>query len=261
MSESKTVETNSARRPAGSIIAPPRLSFGANSFGGGGGEKSTSSASSNPFGSRVPFSGLKASKLSTVTQALCTSHKDEEEGDKNKTAASVSQKPSFIPLAKDPPGPSESSVSSVSVTSTVSVANTKAESAERKEDEKFVFGQNLDGRAANYASTEKNGKEETKSTETNQDQTPDMSDSKKDGDKERSKTLSESAAEYCENRNKKVEFGEVELITGEENETNVCHMSAKVSSVINFVLFPDWSERFVNYFETEKHRKYTTKAR
>ena len=45
---------------------------------------------------------------------------------------------------------------------------------------------------------------------------------------EKEKTLSESAAEYCENRNKKVEFGEVELITGEEEETNAFQMSAKV---------------------------------
>merc|ERR1739838_307624 len=45
---------------------------------------------------------------------------------------------------------------------------------------------------------------------------------------EKEKTLSESAAEYCENRNKKVEFGEVELITGEEEENNVFQMSAKL---------------------------------
>lgn len=42
------------------------------------------------------------------------------------------------------------------------------------------------------------------------------------------KSLTESAAEYCETRNKKVELSEVELITGEESEANVCQMSAKL---------------------------------
>ena len=71
-----------------------------------------------------------------------------------------------------------------------------------------------------------------------------VSISEKDGDKsenksteksaEKEKTLSESAAEYCENRNKKVEFGEVELITGEEEETNAFQMSAKVLIIYFF---------------------------
>ena len=46
------------------------------------------------------------------------------------------------------------------------------------------------------------------------------------------KSLTESAAEYCETRNKKVELSEVELITGEESEANVCQMSAKVHTYI-----------------------------
>jgi len=42
------------------------------------------------------------------------------------------------------------------------------------------------------------------------------------------KSLTESAAEYCETRSKKVELTEVELITGEESEANVCQMNGKL---------------------------------
>ena len=83
-------------------------------------------------------------------------------------------------------------------------------------------------RAANYVAPVlvKNG------TETSDEKTEgdgDKSDNKStEKSAEKEKTLSESAAEYCENRNKKVEFGEVELITGEEEETNAFQMSAKV---------------------------------
>jgi Ran-binding protein 3 len=72
----------------------------------------------------------------------------------------------------------------------------------------------------------KNGAETSDETTEGDGEKSDNKSTEKSAEKE--KTLSESAAEYCENRNKKVEFGEVELITGEEEETNAFQMSAKL---------------------------------
>ena len=93
-----------------------------------------------------------------------------------------------------------------------------------------MFGQNLTDRAANFTQI-KNGSNEAKSKEEGggeKQKEEDQDSTIPSSDKEKTKTLSESAAEYCETRNRKVEYNEVELITGEEDESNVFQMSAKV---------------------------------
>jgi len=203
--------SSSIRRPAGSILAPSKLSFG---FGVGSSDKT------NAFGSKISFSGLKASKLSSVTQAVCTSHKAEtEDTEKSIFTPAPSQKPSFIPLAKeDADGKTTNEIkSSVAPTSTLTNSGNN-----------FLFGTMCNDRAANYVAPVlvKNGTETSDETTEGDGDKSENKSTEKSAEKE--KTLSESAAEYCENRNKKVEFGEVELITGEEEETNAFQMSAKL---------------------------------
>ena len=215
MADPNSLEQSSSsatiRRPAGSILAPSRLSFG---IGVGASDKT------NAFGSKISFSGLKASKLSSVAQAVCTSHKADEDTEKQPASVTATQKPSFIPLAKqDTPAvkPTNDIKSPVTAAMTNSSTTTNV-----------LFGTCLDDRAANYVPTTiKNGAE---SRDPAADE--DKLENKQTEKSEKEKTLSESAAEYCENRNRKVEFGEVELITGEEEETNAFQMSAKVFSII-----------------------------
>merc|ERR1711997_494194 len=210
MADPNTVEQSSSsssiRRPAGSILAPSRLSFG---IGVGSSEKT------NAFGSKIPFSGLKASKLSSVTQAVCTSHKTSEDTEKPSFTPTPTQKPSFIPLAKETPSNTNE------IKSTVATALTNSSNS-------VLFGTCLNDRAANYVAPTlvKNGAEPRDEATDGDDDKAEIKLTEKTTEKE--KTLSESAAEYCENRNKKVEFGEVELITGEEEETNAFQMSAKL---------------------------------
>jgi len=210
MADPNSVEQSSSsssiRRPAGSILAPSRLSFG---IGVGSSEKT------NAFGSKIPFSGLKASKLSSVTQAVCTSHKTSEDTEKPSFTPTPTQKPSFIPLAKETPSNTNE------IKSSVATALTNSSNS-------VLFGTCLNDRAANYVAPTlvKNGAEPRDEATDGDDDKAEIKLTEKNTEKE--KTLSESAAEYCENRNKKVEFGEVELITGEEEETNAFQMSAKL---------------------------------
>merc|ERR1711894_657344 len=115
----------------------------------------------------------------------------------------------------------------VSVTS--SSSSSPPDSTPKENSSQFVFGQNLTDRAANFSQI-KNGSDEAKSKEEEggEKQKEENQDSTIPSDKEKTKTLSEAAAEYCETRNRKVEYNEVELITGEEDESNVFQMSAKL---------------------------------
>ena len=240
--EPSTNSSSSLRRPTSSILAPSKLSFGASA----GITKSDNGSSTLLAPSKLSFPGFKASKLSSVV----TNHQTEEEaGNKTKSeAVSTPQKPSFIPLAKE--AKIETSAVPVSATtsppkadkpvhnsSATSVASTQEEKS--KENERFVFGQNLTDRAANFSqikngSTEDKGKEDKLAETTEEDakaepaSTTIPTTTSSSADKEKTKTLSEAAAEYCETRNRKVEYNEVELITGEEDESNVFQMSAKV---------------------------------
>ena len=248
MSNSKEASTNSSsslRRPASSILAPSKLSFGASAG------KSDNVSSTLLAPSKLSFPGFKASKLSSVV----TNHKTEGEASNtiNSAATTTPQKPSFIPLAKEAKletsGPVTTTTSPPTTDKVVPNSSTSAEAPSQddkpKENEQFVFGQNLTDRAANFSQI-KNGsndkekveiaadpvEKESKSAETASTTIPTTS-----SDKDKTKTLSEAAAEYCETRNRKVEYNEVELITGEEDESNVFQMSAKVILLRNICSF------------------------
>merc|ERR1711983_162925 len=234
--ETKTMEpssksTSSSLRPTGSILAPSKLSFGA-------GTKSENHSSTTLAPSKLSFPGFKASKLASIVP----DRKAEEDCDSNnKLSTPALQKPSFIPLATEA---KIETTEPVSVTSSSSsppdttpsalalkeVASAKADSEPKENSSQFVFGQNLTDRAANFTQI-KNGSNEAKSKEEGggeKQKEEDQDSTIPSSDKEKTKTLSESAAEYCETRNRKVEYNEVELITGEEDESNVFQMSAKL---------------------------------
>lgn len=235
--ETKTMEpssksASSSLRPTGSILAPSKLSFGA-------GTKSENHSSTTLAPSKLSFPGFKASKLASIVP----NRKAEEDCDSNnKLSTPALQKPSFIPLATEakiettvPVSVTSSSSSSPPDTTPSSlalkeVASAKADSEPKENSSQFVFGQNLTDRAANFTQI-KNGSNEAKSKEEGggeKQKEEDQDSTIPSSDKEKTKTLSESAAEYCETRNRKVEYNEVELITGEEDESNVFQMSAKV---------------------------------
>lgn len=230
--EPSSKSTSSSLRPTGSILAPSKLSFGA-------GTKSENHSSTTLAPSKLSFPGFKASKLASIVP----NRKAEEDCDSssnNKLSTAALQKPSFIPLATEAkiettvPVSVTSSSSSSPPDSTPSlplkeVASAKADSEPKENSSQFVFGQNLTDRAANFSQI-KNGSDEAKSKEEEggEKQKEENQDATIPSDKEKTKTLSEAAAEYCETRNRKVEYNEVELITGEEDESNVFQMSAKL---------------------------------
>ena len=228
------------KRPLNPILAPSKLSFGVGSVNN---DKATSSSSSSSSSltlapSKLAFPGLKASKLSSVTQTVCASSKSQEEANNDKSPA---PKPSFIPLTKESSKtlgensnkPQSAPNSNLTVTPpTVNATSTAIDKASS-----FVFGQKLNDRAANFASSNGSTKP-VDSTQNKQENLNSIEGSTTAGDvsttntEKTPKSLTESAAEYCETRNKKVELSEVELITGEESEANVCQMSAKVHTYI-----------------------------
>jgi len=230
--------SSTIQRPLNPILAPSKLSFGVS--GGTLGEKASSISSSGSGltfapSTKLAFPGLKASKLSSVTQSVCSNSKALDENKQPPVAKAAN----FIPLTKESstklgetnPLPT----SSVSPTATECVQETEAASSGAKaSSSSFVFGQNLNDRAANFLSS--NGS--TKKLDTSEEQVDNTNSESTGGDvipaatvsnsDKAPKSLTESAAEYCESRSKKVELTEVDLITGEESEANVCQMNAKL---------------------------------
>ena len=233
--------SSTMQRPLNPILAPSKLSFGVS--GGTLGEKASSLSSSGSGltfapSAKLAFPGLKASKLSSVTQSVCSNSKALDENKQPPVAKAAN----FIPLTKESstklgetnPLPT----SSVSPTATECVQETEAASSGAKaSSSSFVFGQNLNDRAANFLSS--NGS--TKKLDTSEEQVDNTNSEAAGGatnnvtpaatlsnSDKAPKSLTESAAEYCESRSKKVELTEVDLITGEESEANVCQMNGKV---------------------------------
>lgn len=229
------------QRPLNPILAPSKLSFGVS--GGTLGEKASSLSSSGSGltfapSAKLAFPGLKASKLSSVTQSVCSNSKALDE---NKQPP-VTKAANFIPLTKESstklgetnPLPT----STVSPTATECVQETEAASSGAKaSSSSFVFGQNCNDRASNFLSS--NGS--TKKLDTSEEQVDNTNSEAAGGatnnvtpaatlsnSDKAPKSLTESAAEYCESRSKKVELTEVDLITGEESEANVCQMNGKL---------------------------------
>ncbi|KAK3091629.1 hypothetical protein FSP39_021353 [Pinctada imbricata] len=104
-----------------------------------------------------------------------------------------------------------------------------ADTKSKKSEGGFVFGQNLEERAiVSEDQTENNDKDDKdeKEEETNNHTTPE-------------KTLEESAREYQEQHEKKVDIKEIEVKTGEEEESNVLQATCKLylfdSNVQNWI--------------------------
>jgi Ran-binding protein 3 len=97
------------------------------------------------------------------------------------------------------------------------VAN-KVGAAEGAAEGIFVFGEKLHDRAENF--DVKQAALVAAAAEESPKESP--------GGEAPKKTLSESAAEYCESHSQKRKFEEVKLVTGEENEVNVMQIGAKL---------------------------------
>lgn len=101
-------------------------------------------------------------------------------------------------------------------------------------DQQFVFGQNISDRAANFTETIANstGSDSVATEDFGQTAEPvgstSLSGSTSATGTTPGKTLSESAAEYCESHAQKRTYKEVTVVTGEEGETNAVQVHVKL---------------------------------
>ena len=184
------------------------------------------------------FAGLKESKLGVLAESKLSSSAASVTGsnfgvkspEKSDTKAPVTFQ--FAPLTK----PSEEQ-DNKSKTGGVENKNPN----EKKE---FVFGQNLTARVENVETkSESDTKVEDAEVPAEDIKDPPSSDSTKDdllfstsvspkGDEEsgkaNSKTLSEAAAEYTETHSNKRKYDVVDVVTGEEEESNVLKANVKL---------------------------------
>ena len=187
---------------------------------------------------RTHFPGLKKSKLSGLTSNIFSSSSKSEEDKEEPKSTSVG----FIPLtSKNSNGDAPSTVPDTSKSSPdekqdktesnqtatlretgdTSTSSPAKSSSPKKDDSAFVFGQNLSDRAENFNVTEEG------QADPNNDP-GDQPAKEAENDTPRSKTLTESAAEYCESHAQKRKYEEVKPVTGEENEVNVVQINAKL---------------------------------
>lgn len=146
---------------------------------------------------------------------------NENSKEENKTIQLNGETPKFVPLIQSEP--KTNSTQPVVTTSSTTVSTTS-----------FVFGQNLQDRVVG---SESKSDEPKPSTSLNSNGTSEMlfssaikNEGKTDGSitNKETKSLSESAREYEESRANKRKYEEVEIITGEENETNILNINCKL---------------------------------
>ena len=195
---------------------------------------------------------MKESKLGVLAESKLTPSSGSVGAATNGVASSVEsaktpQTFNFTPLTK----PGDEVSKSKSTTTTADVENKNPNLEESKSTEKFVFGQNLTERVENVetneaeaSNTEAAGEINTKQSPTSADSpSKDSSDkssllfsnsvspnSKEDEEskKNNAKTLSESAAEYTESHSNKRKYDVVDVVTGEEEESNVLQANVKL---------------------------------
>jgi len=208
------------------------------------------------------FTGLKESKLGILAESKLTPASGAVDGGGNtaKTDTSGDQAKApvtfnFTPLTK----PTEEK------TKSEDVENKNPFPEEPKPTEKFVFGQNLTERVEGVdskpedekneeESEEKAGDKETAATtespKTESSKNSDLlfsnsvnpsTKSEEDGSKATGKTLSEAAAEYTESHSNKRKYDVVDVVTGEEEESNV--LKANVKLYIFDTEKKNWVER------------------
>ncbi len=229
-------KTQGASAPAArSILAPSRLAFGVGR---------SSAAEGSNLTAKMAFPGLKASKLSSVVESVCTTAPNPEV----RASAATAEKPSFMPLQKEKeessPDKSGSDKNPKEEAPALAVSSAPAPPSSVSEDKskdpsQFVFGQNLSDRAANFtasqtasaAAADPSSVEKSNGSNGGSEKAPAAAGDSPQVPKEpeAAKTLTESAAKYCENLAKKPKYEEVKLQTGEEGEANVIQMNAKVS--------------------------------
>jgi len=197
------------------------------------------------------FTGLKESKLGVLAESKLTPSTGSVGAATNGVASSVEtaktpQTFNFTPLTKPGPGDEGSKTKS---TTTADVENKNPNLEESKPTEKFVFGQNLTERVENVENneceafnTDASGDIDTKESPTSTDSpSKDSSDKasllfsnsvspnpKEDEESKKNKTLSESAAEYTESHSNKRKYDVVDVVTGEEEESNVLQANVKL---------------------------------
>merc|ERR1719336_1486209 len=152
--------------------------------------------------------------------------------------------------------------------------------AEKTDSSQFVFGQNLNERVENVseeAGKVKNGKtEEAEKTEKEEEDGPKVESqsqesSKTDllftnsvspstkndeeGSKGTSKTLHEAAAEYTESHSNKRKYEVVDVVTGEEEESNVLQANVKL------YIFESEKKNWVESHSNKRRRRRATSSR
>ncbi|XP_044263336.1 ran-binding protein 3 isoform X2 [Tribolium madens] len=181
------------------ILKPPQLSL------------------NNANNSAKPSVVLNPSRLNPFAKPSSNENSKEE----NKTVQLNGETPKFVPLVQTEP--KTNSTQPVVTTASTTLSTTS-----------FVFGQNLQDRVVG---SETKSDEPKPSTSLNSNGTSEMlfssaikSEGKTDGTitSKETKSLSESAREYEESRANKRKYEEVEIITGEENETNILNINCKL---------------------------------
>jgi len=196
------------------------------------------------------FTGLKESKLGVLAESKLApnpSSVSTATAPNGLTSDAVKAPPpvtfNFAPLTK-PAGEDSTKIKSADA------ENKNPNLEEAKKEEKFVFGQNLTERVENVESKA----DEDEKSDSNQTATEKPSDavcasdspSKEKADllfsnsvspstkaedeqsKVTNKTLSESAAEYTESHSNKRKYDVVDVVTGEEEESNVFQVNVKL---------------------------------
>jgi len=225
-----------AEKPRSFVLQPSRL--GRNTEG----EDRHSAARPN-------FTGLKESKLGVLAESKLTptsgAIQARQAGEGGEAAAPVAKPPqtfSFAPLTK---------------TKTEEKAKPEDEIKEKENAEaggKFVFGQNLTERVEKAEKTdeEEQGEQEGRSSQETEDEAAETAVEAGDKslfsgvstaeEKEGStKTLSEAAAEYTESQASKRKYDVVDVVTGEEEESNV--LQANVKMYLFDTEKKNWAER------------------
>ena len=188
---------------------------------------------------------LAESKLSSSAASVTASNIGVKPTEKSETKAPVTFQ--FTPLTK----PSEDEDNKSNKTGDV-------ENKNPNEEKEFVFGQNLTARVENVVEAKSESDTKDEDTEVPAEEAKDVppSESAKDdllfstsvnskGDedtgKANSKTLSEAAAEYTETHSNKRKYDVVDVVTGEEEESNV--LKANVKLYIFDTEKKNWVER------------------
>lgn len=200
---------------------------------------------------RPNFTGLKESKLGVLAESKLTPSSGaiqaRQAGEGGEAAAPAAKPPqtfSFAPLTK---------------TKTEEKAKPEDEIKEKENAEaggKFVFGQNLTERVEKAEKTdeEEHGEQEGRSSQETEDEAAEtaveagdkslfsgVSTAGKEEKEGSTKTLSEAAAEYTESQASKRKYDVVDVVTGEEEESNV--LQANVKMYLFDTEKKNWAER------------------